>query len=175
MGFSLGETNVSIVYVFVFYSILFSKVLNWKIFHKAVLLGFSRKEIVPHPEEINYFGVDPPEFPVLPSSPRIFHFFVLTSLEINVLSSIFGVPLEFQRLLLYPHGNFPLISSTGELKFLSGKAHLFQGEINYNYLVKSFGCSRYYHLKSNQTKPTKLLGLSKKRNILKNLKKISLP
>ena len=88
--------------------------------------GLFQKEIVP------------PVFPVkFTVTPMEFSIFLHKRPWKSMFSSQFN-PLKFQRLLLYPLDfystpwNFPLITSTGELQFFSGKApfvHLHQHQV----------------------------------------------
>ena len=84
------------------------KVKRFSVLIFCFIQGFSRKKIVPPVKDIDFFEVDFPGFPVK---------FTVTPLEILNFSSIFGYPLEFQRLLLYPC-SFPLISSAGGVPIL---------------------------------------------------------
>ena len=45
----------------------------------CIIMGFSRKKLYPHVEDINFFEVDSPEFPVnfIMTIPGIFHFFCI--------------------------------------------------------------------------------------------------
>ena len=85
-------------------------------------LGFSRKELYPPVEDIDFFSWISCQ--IYRDPPGIFYFFALTPLEIHVFFSIFGLPpLEFQRLLLYPLESSIDILDRGVTISFSGKTH----------------------------------------------------
>ena len=85
---------------------------------------FPEKNCIPPVEDIDFFEVDPPGFPVK---------FSVTPLEFSIFCidfpgnpcffpEFFGVPPGIPTNITLPGGNFLLISLTGGLTFFSGKS-----------------------------------------------------
>ena len=99
----------------------------------SLTLGFSRKKnCIPPVEGNDCFEVDPPGFPVkFTVTPWNFPFFcIYPSRNPCFFLNFWCTPLEFQRLLLYPHGIFHWYPQQGGYNFFSGKAHCFMSYRN---------------------------------------------